>query len=322
MRIGGAVVGGGVALLAVTLAVGAFWAGGARDAVMAKTWEVGYEADFPIPFPLTEAEIAALNVDPAGPQPDLGALATERAVARGKHLVDSRLGCADCHGVDFAGGTMVDAPPMGKLLGSNITPGGVTKGWGASEWDRIVRHGIMSDGHTAVMPAQDFNQLSDRELSDVVTYLRSVPASDAVIPAPTYGPVFTVLLAAGKVRPAAYDLDHGKVPPRVPPAEAPDVAYGAHVAQSCKGCHGPRFSGGPIQGGDPAWPPASNLTPAGMAGWTYDDFDAAVRKGQRKAGGEVAAPMPWKAFAKMSDVEVQAMWVFVQSLPPLETGVR
>jgi hypothetical protein len=336
-----ALVGGGGAVL---------WASSARDAVMAKTWEIK-PADFPVPFPLTEDEVAALRaekaakltpptlpdgtpvlpVDAAGellppPDPlagvDLEAVALERAAARGKHLMFSRLGCPECHGEDLAGGVMIDAPPMGQLLGSNITSGGVTKGWGPADWDRIVRHGVMHDGHTAVMPAEDYHLLSDRELSDVIAYARSVPASDAVVPAPWYGPVMTMLIATENIRPAAYKLDHSKVPPRVPPAEAPDAAYGAHLAQTCMGCHAMTFAGGPIDGGDPSWPPAANLTPTGTKGWTWESFDKALRQGVRHDGEPVRLPMPSRSYASLTELESKAMWAFLQTVPAAETGAR
>lgn len=316
MKVVGAIAGAAVAL-GLVVGVGFVIAGNKRDEVMAKKWTVPYTADFPIPFPLTDEEKAALP-----PESDFGALAHDAALARGKHLVESRLGCAECHGADFTGGTMIDAPPMGKILGPNITSGGRTKGWGPVDWDRIVRHGIMTDGHTAFMPADDFNQLSDRDLSDVAVYIGSFPPSDKEVPPPQFGPVSTMLLATGKLVPWVYNIDHSKVPPRLPPPEAADPVFGKHLAQSCGGCHGPKFAGGPIVGGDPSWPPSANLTPKDWPADGYEAFEKAVRKGVRRDGGEVRMPMPYKAYASMTDVEVQAMWAFFQSLPAAETGER
>lgn len=349
---------GGLVAVALVGGGGVFlWAQGARDAVFAKTWDVAGK-DVPVPFPLTAEEVDALRAErlaamaAAAPPPgdaaadaafvegsgegegapveatppdpladvDLDAVALERAVARGKHLMFSRLGCPECHGDDLAGGTMIDAPPMGTILGPNITPGGVTKGWTAAQWDRIVRHGVMSDGRGTIMPAEDFHLLSDRELSDTIAYARSVAAVDKVVPAPTYGPVFTMLVAFGELELSAYKLDHGAVAPTFPPPEGPDATFGAHLAQGCQGCHRPGFNGGPIPSGDPAWPPASNLTPEGIGGWTFEDFERAVRQGVRKDGSPVAAPMPTRFYAKLSDVEIQAIWAFVQTLPATPTG--
>ena len=70
-----------------------------------------------------------------------------RAIERGRHLVMSRYVCVECHGQNFGGGTMIDAFPIGTLLGPNITTGrgGRTANYKATDWDHIVRHGILPD---------------------------------------------------------------------------------------------------------------------------------------------------------------------------------
>ena len=80
--------------------------------------------------------------------------------------------------------------------------------------------------------------------------------------------------------------------------------------------------GGPIAGGPPDWPPAANLTPTGLAGWTYEDFLGALRGGKRKTGEALREPMAsMPKFAKnMTDVELQALWAYVKSLPPAPNG--
>lgn len=86
------------------------------------------EKDLPVPFPLSEAEVEALRPEAAvptdagesvpkdasagdeegheyvAPAPvDVDAVAMERAVARGAHLFNVRLVCAECHGTDLHG---------------------------------------------------------------------------------------------------------------------------------------------------------------------------------------------------------------------------
>jgi mono/diheme cytochrome c family protein len=85
------------------------------------------------------------------------------------------------------------------------------------------------------------------------------------------------------------------------------------------GCHGQDLAGGPIVGGDPAWPPAANLTPhpAALGRWTSAQFAHAIREGKRPDGTALRLPMsevvPYAA--RMSDVEVEALWMYLQSLP-------
>ena len=69
----------------------------------------------------------------------------------------------------LGGGVMVDAFPIGRLLGPNLTggAGGRTRTYTAADWDRAVRHGILPDGRPSVMPAEDYRLMSDQELADV-----------------------------------------------------------------------------------------------------------------------------------------------------------
>src|SRR5690349_2943947 len=71
-----------------------------------------HDASFPIPFPLSAAEIEALRAErvAAGASAadplagvDLQAAALARAIARGEHLVTTRVSCGACHGTDFGG---------------------------------------------------------------------------------------------------------------------------------------------------------------------------------------------------------------------------
>jgi mono/diheme cytochrome c family protein len=342
-------IAGGIVVTAA-LAAGGFygWAVSTTTSKMATTFET-HRADFPIPFPLTEAELTELRTErlaamslPAANDPnapvtdaaeppidplagvDLDALARERAVARGKHLVESLYPCTECHGADFGGGTMVDDPAVGKMLGANLTTGKGSKTltYTAADWDRIVRHGVKPDNTGSPMPAKDFFAMSDRELSDIVSYIRSLPPVDKEVEPVSFGPVLNVLVATGQVPLSAQEHPgHDKAHVGEPPPAAADATYGGHITQVCTGCHRADFTGGPVAGGPPDWPPAANLTPAGLKGWTYEDFDRAMLEGKKKDGTPLKAPMDGMAkFAKnMTETERQAMWAYLQTLPPVET---
>lgn len=326
------------ALLVVTLVVAAgtfVWAKNRLSAVFSTKYEV-HQADFPIPFPLTEQELKDLAAERATPPDadggvvdplagvDLAALAKERAIARGKHLAESRYACSECHGANFGGGTMIDAPPIGTLKGKNLTSGqgGVVAKYTASDWDRMVRHGVKPDGTATVMPSMDYREMSDRELSDLVAFIQSLPPVDGVVPEVTFGPVGTMLIATGKILISAQFLPHQVKHAVEPPAEA-SPEFGKHLAAVCVGCHNAELTGGPIVGGDPSWPPALNLTSHadGLAGWTYEDFVKAMREGKRKNGQDLRPPMAsMKLYAQnITEPELKAMWGYLQSLPPKPT---
>lgn len=310
-------------VLLVLAAIGVYtWASLTTSRLRAQTFEIHDEA-FPIPFPLDPAEVAAAGLT----EDQARQLALTRAVERGKHLVKARYACIACHGENFGGGVMVDAFPIGRLLAPNLTlgAGGRTAGYTPQNWDRIVRHGVLTDGHPAVMPSEDFRRMSDQELSDIVAYIRTLPAVDNSVPAPTFGPLGKILIATGQMTFSASLIDDHDAPHLSHPPAADSPEFGKHLAAVCVGCHGPDFSGGPIPGGDPSWPQASNLTPdaTGLKGWTYDQFVAALAKSLRPDGTALRNPMTLMApyGQRMTDAERQALWSFLQSLPAVSKTI-
>jgi mono/diheme cytochrome c family protein len=300
------------------------WATIVTNRLQAQTFET-HLVDFPIPFPIDPAEVSAMGLTEDAAR----LLAQKRAVERGQHLVTARYTCTSCHGANFGGGVMVDAFPIGSLLAPNLTlgTGSRTADFKPQDWDRIVRHAVLRDGHPAVMPSDDFQHVSDQELSDIISYIRSLPPVDNTVPRSTFGPLGKVLVATGKIRfSASLITSHTAPHPVRPPDEAVSAEFGKHLASVCVGCHGPDFSGGPIAGGDPSWPPARNLTPdvTGLKSWTYDQFVTALARSQRPDGSALRAPMTLMASygQSMKDVERQALWAYLQSLPPISKSVQ
>ena len=71
------------------------------------------------------------------------------------------------------------------------------------------------------------------------------------------------------------------------------------------------------------WPP--NLTPdkeAGLGTWSEKEIVAAVRKGVRPDGRELAPAMPWRAYANLSDADAFALAAYLKSVAPLPGGRR
>ena len=246
------------------------------------------------------------------------------AVARGEHLVTARYGCTSCHGRDLAGGVMIDDPPIGSVLGPNLTTGkgGRTGQYAMSDWDRIVRHGVKPDGTGALMPSEDFFKMSDAELSDIVAYVRSLPAVDAEVAAPRLGPVGKVLLVLGKL-PIAAEREPARATkhPAAPPETADSVEFGAHLAAVCSTCHRANFAGGKLPFGPPDWPAAANLTQheSGLGTWSYEDFERAMTQGTSKDGHRLREPMAGIAASAqaMLPTERRALWTYLRSLAPV-----
>lgn len=308
-----------LAVLVLSAAGFYLWASSAATRSLGRTLSA-HTVDFPIPFPLSADEIKRRRLTPS--QAD--SIARDAALARGRHLVESRYACGECHGADFGGGPMLDVAALGRWYGPNLTSGEGSRvmNFTAADWDRIVRHGITPDGHPAIMPSQDFQNMSDQELSDLIVYIRAAAPVARTVPPISLGPVGKVLVALGKMRPSADLIEPDDAPHApLPPPTAATVEFGRHMAAICSGCHSPDLAGGPIVGGDPAWPPAANLTPhaTGLAAWSLADFVTAMREARRPDGTPLRSPMSgMPPFAqKMLDVELEALWLYLRSLPPV-----
>lgn len=324
-----------IALVALVGFIGYTVAGATAERKLSQVHST-HEVDFPVPFPLTESEIAELREErraamgaeiaadtdgPAAPDPldgvDLDAIALERALARGKHYISSRYGCVECHGQDFGGGVMVDDPPVGVLHGPNLTGGKGSRidAFTVADWDRIVRHGIQLGGTPAVMPSIDFFAMSDQELSDIIAYIRSLPKVDRETQPVSLGPILKILVATGQFQTSADLLpDHSREHPRFPPPESDTLAFGGHIAQTCAGCHNAELTGGPVPGAPPDWAPASNLTR--LADWSFEEFEAVLRQGIRRDGTPVRTPMDKAVVGtrNLTDTEMRAVFAYLQSL--------
>ena len=252
--------------------------------------------------------------------PPLAMRRDAEALARGAHLFATR-GCADCHGADAAGQFVLDAGPVIKLIAPNITPGGVVKAYSADQIAASIRHGVKASGHAMVfMPSAEYAGMGDDDTAALVAYLQSLPASDNNPGLLEIRPLGRVMYAFGDfpLLPAEH-IDH-RPRARVAPPIAASAEYGAYVAQGCIGCHGNDFAGQHVPGTPPSFPDSRNLTPTGLGTWTAADFRRALREGKRPDGSAIDPFMPWQAYSKMTDVEIDALWAYLQTLPATPTG--
>ncbi len=245
-------------------------------------------------------------------------------LARGKHLAESVAPCAAsaCHGKDFSGGDPIEMGPVATLRGPNLTRS--LADYSDGELARLLRHGIKKDGRSvAFMPVQDSAWLPDDDVAAIVSYLRTLPPVDK----PSEP---TVIKTLGKVLDrkdkiifdVARRIDH-QSGVRAKGA-TPTVEYGQFLAMGCQGCHGERFSGGPIPGAPSSMAIPLNLTPheTGLRDWSFDDFNKLLDEGVRKNGKRLDPLMPYEAFGKFDDVERRALWAFLRNLPPQSFGNR
>ncbi len=242
----------------------------------------------------------------------------EESLAEGERLFKSR-GCTDCHEKDAGGHVMIDDPAMGKIAAPNLTSGegGVGADYETEDWIRSIRHGIAPDGKSLViMPSHEYAEMRDEELGQLIAYLQNLPPVDGAQPEPSYGPVGRALLVFGELDLEADLIDHDTIQGSDVSVGA-TIEYGEYLAhQTCVGCHQSNFAGGESPGFDVA---VANITPSsdGIGDWEFADFQTAIQTGVTPDGTTLDTIMPWESFAQMNDTEVEALWLYLQTVEPV-----
>ncbi len=239
------------------------------------------------------------------------------SIERGEHLVSAVLFCQECHGDRLQGRIYFDHPLTGRIAASNLTAGqgGVGADYTDEDWVRAIRHGVRPDGKPLIgMPSNTYAKLGERDLAAVIAYLTQLPPRDSDFPERTVGPITRLSILGDPSLIPAEVIDHGA--PR-PTAAEPGVTveYGRYLAIACTVCHGEDFAGGSGAGA------GLNLTAGGdLARWTEADFIRTIRTGETPAGYELDPElMPWKRVRNMSDEELRAIWLYLQTVAAVES---
>lgn len=120
----------------------------------------------------------------------------------------------------------------------------------------------------------------------------------------------------------------------LPAAAQPDsddpAVRGEYIAAAagCTSCHtreaNPPFAGGrplPTQFGQISVP---NITPdpeTGIGDYNFEEFERALRHGERNDGAPLYPAMPYMHFTKMTDENISDLWAFLQSVEPVRNEV-
>lgn len=244
------------------------------------------------------------------------------SIAAGKVWVSTL--CTGCHGESLAGTAFFSEPGLGTICAPNLTAGGPCASFSDADWLRAIKHGVGQDGRPLlIMPAKDFQFLSDEHLGQVISYLKTLPAIDQSWNKPQTTFLCKVLFQLGAFGDAlnAETIDH-KSPSHTAPERGITPAYGAYLVHlnGCRTCHGEQLNGG--KDPNPAAPIAPNLTPGGaLNSWDADGFIKTMRSGITPMGKQLSGDfMPWKIIGKYEDDQLKAIFAYLMTQPKLETA--
>ena len=264
------------------------------------------------------------------PYPDIIASKDPQVIERGKHIVFSQAHCADCHskqntdsllaaGLEpsLSGGKMFDVG-IAKFYTANLTSdpqyglGRRTDG----EIARVLRYGVHANGN-AVPEFMGFHDMSDADLTAVISYLRTQKPVATEVPQAEYTLIGRIIKAFlmkpnGPARPITKYIE--------PDSTAKYGEYIVHSTTNCVGCHtqrdisgkysGPLMAGGNIIEGM-VTPNLTTDSTSRIFGWTEQMFIDRFRKGKMIPQSE----MPWNSFKHMSDLELKAVYRYLQTVP-------
>ncbi|HEV7546635.1 MAG TPA: c-type cytochrome [Reyranella sp.] len=273
-----------------------------------------------------------------------GSAIAQTEVERGKYLVESIMGCGNCHTPVGPNGPILDkalsgGPPIGEgnaftAIPSNITPDpgtGIGK-WTDAEIKTAIRQGRRplnsQNGSTLIGPPMPFGQyraIADADIDAVVSYLRTVPAVRNAVAKSTYNIPL----------PPAWGPPIDK--PITAPPSSDEVAYGAYLAGPlghCVECHTPmgpdhrqqfatlRGAGGMQFNGPWGLSVAKYITSdpeQGLGKWTDTEIERAIRSGIDKDGHALKPPMGYGYYSKISADDMAALIAWLRSLPAKKT---
>lgn len=213
--------------------------------------------------------------------------------ARGKEIFALAGGCG-CHtpenGPVGAGGRALPTP-FGTFYGTNLTPDAETGlgGWSDAEIAAAIRLGDLRDGgvEAPVMPYYLYAGMADRDVEDLVAYLRELPAVRNPNRAPeTMVPIPRLAYRAWRW----WFTGNNAASPAAPTGAVERGRYLVNHVSICGDCHTPRSRFGALRGDrylagtrhGPDGKSVPNITPdedTGVGDWSVDELAEVLQSG-------------------------------------------
>ncbi len=277
---------------------------------------------------------------------------THDRIKRGEYLVKNVAQCLDCHserewskfsgplkpGTEGKGGEKFDqkAGFPGSYTAPNITPHHL-KDWSDAELLRAITSGVSRDGRPLfpIMPYPNYGKMDREDIYAIISYIRSLPSIESTTPPAKSDFPMSIIIHGIPSKPSFV----------AKPSRSDKVAYGGYLANAsvCAECHTKTnrgqiieelmYSGGRFVDSGNGAVQSANITPdkeTGIGAWSEKDFIARFKAFDKNSGnyeddsvkpGDFNSPMPWQAYAGMSDEDLAAIYAYLMTVKPIQNKV-
>lgn len=280
------------------------------------------------------------------PAPQIEVYTTPAQIERGKYLANNVSICISCHsvrdwtkfsgpvipGTEGMGGQVFENGYPGIFYAGNITPSGIGE-WSDGDLLRTITTGVTPDNRVLypVMPYPEYHNLSIDDLNSIIGYIKTLTPIVNEVPVSSID--FPMNFIVRTLPPESYI-------PITSTDESNSMEYGKYLVSIavCKSCHtlmdGGKFKNAMDFAGGPEFKTngkiirSSNITPdieTGIGSWTKEDFlnrfkhytDYDFSSGLQNLN----TPMPWTAYSQMTDNDLNSIYDYLKTVPPVHNKV-
>ncbi|WP_126973949.1 c-type cytochrome [Gynurincola endophyticus] len=282
--------------------------------------------------------------------PEITVEQTIERVERGRYLANHITVCMDCHSTrdwskfagplagNFGGGGERFDQEMGfpgTIYSPNITPYNLAD-WTDGELYRTITTGVNREGKALfpVMPYHDYGKMDKEDIYSIIAYIRTLESVETTNPERELDFPVSLLVNTMPV-----EAEH-----RTKPAESDRLNYGQYLvsASGCVHCHSQRDKGATVPGtefgggmefGQPAGILRTpNITPhekTGIGSWSQEAFVSRFKlyadstyEAPTVTLADFNTPMPWGMYAGMKESDLEAMYIYLKSLKPIDHAIE
>jgi mono/diheme cytochrome c family protein len=199
----------------------------------------------------------------------------------------------------------LDIPNVVRFVAPNVTA--IAPTYSDAQFITLLRQGVKADGTSVYfMPSEMFRNLSDADLTRIIAWVRTVPATDGITGKTEVRLIGRFIIGTGQYKSAAEEIQ-ARAAEAAPAGLSESAARGRYlVMNSCIECHGADLQGNP----DAKAPPLSIAK-----AYSAEQFSKLMHEGVPLSGQalQLMSPTAKARFAVLTAEETAAVYEFLRT---------